>query len=212
VKHKSAPAQLAPEADNDAGTFEAIVSVFGNKDLVGDVVMPGAFSKSLAAWKESGDPIPVYWSHRLDDPSYNVGELVDARELAGGDPTIPAWANDHVKANGGLYVKGKIDDFGMGAQVQHLMKTRRVKQFSFSYDVVRETKSKSGDANELHELWLHEVGPTPLGANPLTELISAKSQPDPPPDPEPDTKPRDAGLFSFRSAAEITRLRVQYAS
>lgn len=202
MKHKSAPAQLAPPDDADAGTFEAIVSVFGNKDMVGDVVMPGAFSKSLEHWKATGDPIPVYWSHRMDDPTYNIGEVVEAKELPGGDPAIPEWANPHVRENGGLYVKGRLDDFGMGKHVAHLMKARRVKQFSFSYDVVSETKSKSGDANELHEVWLHEVGPTPLGCNPLTELIGAKAQPDPPPEPEPEPAPKpreDAGLFSCRS-------------
>lgn len=208
MKHKSAPAQLTPQAVDDTGHFEAIVSVFGNKDLVGDVVMPGAFAKSLEAWYAAGDPIPVYWSHRLDDPTYNIGSVVEAKELFGGDPTIPDWANAHVKANGGLYVRGMLDDFGLGKQVAHLMRARRVKQFSFSYDVVRETQSKSGDVNELHELWLHEVGPTPLGANPLTELISAKNAPDPPGEPEPDTtKPASGGLFSCRAAVEIARFR-----
>lgn len=207
MKHKSSPAQLAGDA-GETGTFEAIVSVFGNKDLVGDVVMPGAFAKSLDYWKSSGDPIPIYWSHRLDDPAYNIGYVEEAKEVGAG--SVPDWANEHVKANGGLYVKGRLDEDGLGAHVAKLMKQRRVKQFSFSYDVLRETQSKSGDANELHELWLHEVGPTPLGANPLTELISAKKQPDPPDVPDTD-KPRPAGLFSCRNAIEIARLRAVYS-
>ncbi|MET1006574.1 MAG: HK97 family phage prohead protease [Propionibacteriaceae bacterium] len=206
MKTKNAPAVLAPEADE--GTFEAVVSVFGNKDLVGDIVMPGAFAKSLDHWKSSGDPIPIYWSHRMDDPTYNIGAVEHAEELAGGDQRIPEWANDAVKAGGGLLVKGRLDDFGLGKHVSHLMKSRRVKQFSFSYDVVSETKSKSGDANELHELWLHEVGPTPLGANPMTELIAAKKQPDPPPEPDTTTSPeaKASGLFSCRARIDIARL------
>jgi phage head maturation protease len=216
VKHKSAPAQLSPENDEESGTFEAIVSVFNNKDLGGDVVMPGAFVKSLEHWKSTGNPIPIYWSHRMDSPEYNIGAVTEARELEGGDPAIPEWANEHVKANGGLYVKGKLDDHDVGKRVSYLLKNRRVTQFSFSYDVLRETKSKSGDANELHEVWLHEVGPTPLGMNPLTELIAAKSQPnpDPPPGPgptpEPDTKRRQA-LFSCRTAIELAAWDVELA-
>lgn len=207
MKNKSVPAQLAPADDADAGTFEAIVSVFGNKDMAGDVVMPGAFTKSLDHWKSSGDPIPIYWSHRLDDPMANIGAVAVAEELSPGDPRIPLWANDAVKANGGLYVKGVLDDFGTGKHVAHLMKTRRVKQFSFSYDVVREMKSKDNTANELHELWLHEVGPTPLGCNPMTELIAAKSQSDPPPEPNPEseTKSRAAALFLCRTQVELAR-------
>lgn len=218
MKNKSVPALLNP--DQDEGTFEAIVSVFGNKDLVGDIVMPGAFAKSLEHWKSSGDPIPIYWSHRLDDPTYNIGAVAEAEELFGGDPRIPDWANEQVKAAGGLYVKGVLDDHGLGKHVQHLMKTRRVKQFSFSYDVLRETQSKSGDANELHELWLHEVGPTPLGANPLTELIGAKNledestTTDPPDPPEPDTTTSPdasaSGLFSCRARIDVTRWLATY--
>lgn len=199
MKHKSAPVQLAP--DPEEGTFEAIVSVFGNKDYAGDIVMPGAFAKSLELWKSVGDPMPVYWSHRLDDPTYNVGEVTEAREFFAGDPAIPDWVNEHVKNNGGLYIKGVIDDFGLGTQVRHLLKTRRVRQWSYTYDVIRETKSKDNQANELHEVFLHEVGPTPLGANPLTELISAKNRP---PDPGVnEAKARLAGLFSCVQRAEL---------
>jgi Escherichia/Staphylococcus phage prohead protease len=210
VKNKSVPAQLAPDADE--GTFEAIVSVFGNKDLVGDIVMPGAFRKSLDAWKASGDPIPIYWSHRMDDPTYNIGFVEYADEVGG--EHVPDWANDAVKAAGGLYVKGRLDDFGLGKHVHHLMKSRRVKQFSFSYDVIREMRAKDNSANELHEVWLHEVGPTPLGANPMTELIGAKSQPDPPPEPEPETPPspdaKASGLFSCRARIDVTRWLATY--
>jgi len=207
MKSKSAPALIAP--DTAEGEFEAIVSVFGNKDLVGDVVMPGAFAKSLSHWGDSGDPIPIYWSHRMDDPTYNIGQVVDARELSPDDPAMPAWVSPWVKAGGGLYVKGQLDDYGLGQQVARLLKSRRVKQFSFSYDVLREMKSKDNSANELHELWLHEVGPTPLGANPLTELISAKKQPDPPPE-KTESQPASGGLFSCRARIDVTRWLATY--
>lgn len=194
MKFKTMPATVAP-LDADDGVFEAVVSVFNNKDLGGDIVRPGAFKNSLDFWGASDSPIPVYWSHRMDDPTMNIGEVLDAEELAGGAKAIPGWANAWVQENGGLYVKAKLDDFGMGAQVRHLMKTRRVKQFSFSYDVITEQKSKDNSANELLDLFLHEVGPTPLGMNPLTELISAKAKPPDP--PEPDTKTTAASRRFF---------------
>lgn len=205
----------AADADSEPGTFEAIVSVFNNKDLGGDIVRAGAFEKSLALWRESGDPIPIYWSHRMDDPTYNIGYVEDAREVFGGNDLIPENAGKHIITNGGLYIKGRLDDHGLGAHVSTLLKQRRVKQFSFSYDVVREQRSKSEDANELLDLWLHEVGPTPLGMNPLTELIAAKAAPpDEPPDKQSDeqTNRRDVGgFFAPGTAIEIARLRAQYA-
>lgn len=213
MKHKNMPAQLAPEPVDDAGVFEAIVSVFNNKDLVGDIVRPGAFADSLDYWKSSGSPIPVYWSHRLDDPMFNIGEVLDAEEV--GEGHAPAWANEHVKSHGGLYVRARLDSYGVGEHVGRLLKARRVNQFSFSYDVLDERKAKDG-TNELLKVWLHEVGPTPLGANPLTELISAKSNPDPPPDdpvpqPDPTPKRRPPSALFLRHQAEFARWHAELA-
>ena len=41
-----------------AGEFSALVAVFNNVDKGGDGIMPGAFTKTLAAWRASGDPVP----------------------------------------------------------------------------------------------------------------------------------------------------------
>lgn len=193
MKTKTMPASYAPE---DGAGFEAIVSVFNNKDYGGDIVRPGAFLDSIAHWKNSGDPIPVLWSHRMDDPNYNIGSIVDIAELGAGDERIPSWAPDHVKDNGGLWVKAALDTEGVAGQVRHLLKQRRVKQFSFAYDVIEERAGKDG--NELLKLWIHEAGPTPMGMNPLTVLAGAKAtEPDPPPDDEakPDRKRRPSALF-----------------
>jgi uncharacterized protein len=207
MKHKTMPATLAP--GDDEGMFEAVVSVFDNKDLGGDIVRPGAFKKSLEHWSQADSPIPVYWSHRLDDPTMNIGEVVEAKELDTG-ASMPDWVNAWVREHGGLYIKAKLDDFGMGKQVRHLMKQRRVKQFSFTYDVVNEQRSKDNDANELLDLHLHEVGPTPLGMNPLTELISAKNKPPDEP-PPPDLDRLSEAVFLCRKRADLLALNAEIA-
>lgn len=187
MKLATCPAQYkaAPATDGglDAGTatFEAIVSVFGNADWMGDVVMPGAFKDNLAEWKASGDPIPVYWSHRMDDPMYNIGAVLEADELEPGDKRIPEWADQHVKDHGGLWVKAVIDTGDdaspIAVQARKLLLARRVKKFSFAYDVLDEgTATVDGEKrNELRRLKIHEVSPTPIGANDLTELLTAKA-------------------------------------
>jgi HK97 family phage prohead protease len=146
-------------ASESAGTFEALVSVFGNKDSYGEVVMPGAFTRTLDEWATKGDPIPVYWSHRLDDPLMNIGKVLEASETADG-----------------LLVKAQLDlDNPNGAQTYKLMKERLVTQFSFSFGVRDYQKSTDGDSIELTDLDLYEVGPTPVGANSETELIGIKA-------------------------------------
>jgi HK97 family phage prohead protease len=183
MKFKSCTAFKAadPASTTDVGQFEAIVSVFGNVDSVGDVVMPGAFTESLAAWEKSGDPIPVLWSHRMDDPRFSIGHVLEAAELEPGDQRIPEWADEHLKANGGLWVKGQIDASADATDVavaaRKLLRSRLVKQFSYAYEVQDADWGTVGgqDAYQLRKLSIFEVSPTQIGANQLTELVGAKA-------------------------------------
>lgn len=161
---KDCPARVkaAGESDGlDPGQFTALVSVFGNEDSVGDVVMPGAFTKTLADWQAKGDPIPVIWSHDWSDPFSHIGHVVKAEETPDG-----------------LQVTGQIDlDNPKAEQVYRLLKGRRVTQFSFAYDIedAAPAEQDGNDVFQLKQLKLHEVGPTLIGANQETELLAAKA-------------------------------------
>jgi len=158
MKTKTYQAQVKATDDGEAGTFEALVSVFGNVDHANDRVMPGAFAKSLERWTESGDPIPVVFSHRWDDLDAHIGKVLSAEET-----------------DEGLLVTAQLDvaDDPAAAKVHRLLKDRRIREFSFAYDVVDEKKAKDG-TNELIELDVIEVGPTLKGMNPDTVLVGAK--------------------------------------
>ncbi|MFJ3507806.1 HK97 family phage prohead protease [Streptomyces luteogriseus] len=161
---KDAPARVKAAGESDglgAGEFTALVSVFGNEDSVGDVVLPGAFTEDLDRWKRSGDPIPVIWSHDWGDPFSHIGHVTDARETPGG-----------------LVVTGQLDLANPKAeQVFRLLKGRRVTQFSFAYDIDDGGWGERGgrEVYELRKLRIHEVGPTLVGANQETELLAAKA-------------------------------------
>jgi HK97 family phage prohead protease len=153
---KSYPASFKA-VDESTGTFEAIVAVFGNVDLIGDRIVKGAFQKSLGEWKSAGDPIPVIWSHMWSDPNMHIGKTLEAEER-----------------EEGLWVKGQLDmEDPFAAKVFKLMQQRRVKEFSFAYDVEDEGKADDG-ANDLKELKIIEVGPTLKGMNPATQLLATK--------------------------------------
>lgn len=158
MKHKSCSAQFKA-LDEEKGTFEALVSVFGNVDLIGDRVVKGAFAKSLEKWEASGDPIPVIWSHMWNNPAAHIGKTTSAEET-----------------DGGLLIKGQLDlDHPFSEKVYKLLKERRVKEFSFAYDVNEEKYNKEDKANDLLDLELIEVGPTLKGMNPETQLVAAKA-------------------------------------
>jgi len=169
VKIKSCDVRIKAAGEQDGtddGVFEALVATW-SLDSVGDKIVKGAFADTLKSWSDSGDPIPVYWSHRMDDPDYNIGTVLEAKET-----------------DEGLWVKARVDlDSPKAAQVYRLLKGRRVKQFSFAYDVeegawVDEKDSETGVRSgyyELRRLKLHEVGPTPIGANQATELLDVKA-------------------------------------
>jgi len=135
----------------------ATVSVYDNVDLQGDVVVPGAFDASIARWVASGDPIPLVWSHDWQNPEAHVGTI---------DPAL-------VQTDGrGLTIvaefKGETE---FAQQVQRLVEQRRVREWSFSYDVIRDEQGPNGETRLL-ELDLIEAGPTLKGANPETSTLS----------------------------------------
>lgn len=160
MQTKNLSAQVKAAGD-DTGEFEAIVAVFGNVDSGGDIIAKGAFADTLAQWKDAGDPIPVVWSHDSNDPFSHIGSVLEASET-----------------DTGLLVKGLLDlDNPKAAQVHKLLKGRRVTQFSFAYSVMDSgpVEVDGVKATELRSLKLYEVGPTLVGMNQSTELLSAKS-------------------------------------
>lgn len=143
----------------EAGTVEAIVSVFGNVDYVGDRVMPGAFSKTLENYAASGRNIPFVWSHDYDTPESYIGKVVEAEETSEG-----------------LKVRAELFDTPRAQVVRELLVNRVVSEFSFAYEVIGSEKASDGYTN-LTELNLLECGPTLRGANPMTRLLDAKATP-----------------------------------
>lgn len=147
----------AATSDAPHGEFTALVSVFNNIDLVGDRVIPGAFSKSLASYTASGKNLPIVWSHDWGNAESFIGKTLSAQETVDG-----------------LLIRGAFFDTPRAQTVRTLLQERVVSEFSFAYDVVDQRKGDDG-YNELLELKILEAGPTLKGANPATQLIAAKN-------------------------------------
>jgi HK97 family phage prohead protease len=154
--------KAGPDDGLAEGQFIVYPSTFTKTpDSYGDIVAPGAFSKTLQDWQDSGNVMPGLYGHRMDDPDFYVASADEMGE------------DDH-----GWWVKGTFDlESPKGNQVYRLVKGRRLNQLSFAYDVQQQEEVELEDgakANELQELQVYEFSFVPVGANQDTSVVAIK--------------------------------------
>ncbi|BAQ17435.1 HK97 family phage prohead protease [Methyloceanibacter caenitepidi] len=136
-----------------SGALDGYAAAFGNVDSYGDVIEPGAFTKSLA--QIGRDPVPMFWSH---NPSEVIGKWDQLSE----DAT-------------GLRVQGKITLSNTAArEIFELVKDGAVRGLSIGYRTKSAERTKRGN-RLLTEIQLLEVSLVALPANSSAKLISVKS-------------------------------------
>lgn len=163
---KNSPAcnvKAGPDDGLNEGEFIVYPSTFiKTPDSYGDIVAPGAFLKTIATWKNSGNTLPGLFGHRMDDPDYYVASALDMGE------------DEH-----GWWVKGVFDlESPKGKQTYRLVKGRRITQLSFAYDIIdaKGVELENGvRAYELRELKVYEFSFVPIGANQDTSVVAIKA-------------------------------------
>lgn len=143
------------EEDGGPGGFEALVAVFGNIDSQHDIVMPGAFTETIAG----GKAFPVLWSHQFSDDTAFIGECT-AEETAEG-----------------LLIKATFLETERAQHIRMLMTKGLVTEFSWSGKVLEGAWVETEDNwwYEIRKVEFWEAGPCFKGANPETELLEVKS-------------------------------------
>ena len=149
MEHKFIP--LDVKAD-DARTVEGLGSVFGNVDGGGDIVLPGAFAKSIATRK------PVMLAQHKHDQVIGVWE--DVRETAEG-----------------LYVKGRILNTALGNDVYELAKHGALTGLSIGYSTKDSEVDRKSGHRRLKELELYEVSLVTFPMNELAGITRVKQKP-----------------------------------
>ena len=137
------------------GEFDGHGSIFGNEDLGGDIVLPGAFSRSLNQHRKNNSMPQMFWMH---DPGRVPGKWVDMSE-----------------DDDGLKVKGILADTPLGNEIHTLLKMDAVRGLSIGYRTIQDDYDKQG-RRLLKELELWEVSVVSLPMNPLAQVAHAKSQ------------------------------------
>lgn len=145
------------KAVDDAGIFTGYGSVFGNVDSYQEIVAPGAFAESLAAWKDAGKLPPVLWQHRSGEP---VGPYLELRE------------DSH-----GLWAKGQllVDDVVRAKEARALMKAKAVNGLSIGFVTREDSYDKVTGIRTLKKVDLWEISIVTFPANPAAQISNVKS-------------------------------------
>lgn len=142
---------------SETGEFEGYGSVFGVKDSYSDIVVPGAFQKSLKKWADKGRLPAMLWQHEMSEP---IGIYTEMSE-------------DDV----GLYVKGRllIDGDALAKRAHVHMKAGSLTGLSIGYVLIDYSWNKDKTAYELKEIDLWEVSPVTFPSNDEARIAEVKS-------------------------------------
>lgn len=145
----------------EAWKFSGLLSVYGNVDGHGDVVVPGAFTKALS----TKSVVPLLWQHDMDNP-IGYGLLTDTPK--------------------GLYIDGELAPDTLRAKDARAMMRMGVKLgapfgLSMGYITVkadREVKDYPGARRRLTEVKVMEGSPVTFPSNDLSRVTDAKDAPE----------------------------------
>lgn len=143
------------DIDSKQGVITGYFSAFGNIDSDGDIMMPGAFKRSIQDWgPEAKGRIKHLMNH---DPSQPLGKILELKE-----------------DGYGLYYRSQIGKHRLGQDFIKMVESDLIKEHSIGFRTLREQKSDT--ANEIHEVMLFEGSSlTAWGANEATPVINMKS-------------------------------------
>lgn len=136
---------------SEAGTFEGLLSPYGNVDHGADVVEPGAYTKTL---KERGSKIPLLWQHKADCPIGEL-ELEDRKD--------------------GLYCKGQLlMELPEAKKAYLVIKAKIVKGLSIGFAAVKD--SVEAGVRHLKEIKLYEGSIVTFPMNERALITSVKAE------------------------------------
>ena len=143
------------DVDVKEGIVSGYFSAFGMVDSDGDIMMPGAFKRSIADWGPKGK-----------------GRI---KHLLNHDPSKPLGKPIELDEDGyGLKYVSKIGTHSLGRDFLKMVESGLIAEHSIGFKTLRE--QKSGDANQIHEVMLFEGSSlTAWGANENTPLIGMKN-------------------------------------
>jgi hypothetical protein len=169
---------LEVKAEGDGSEFTGYCAAFNNVDSYGDVIVPGAFAKSLPDFLKNGQ---ICFNHEEV-----IGKPLEAHEDAKG-----------------LFVKGRISDTAKGRDCKTLLKDGVMRKMSIGFKCMQRKRAvpneitdywktlgyqpgpedlsnmqaNSDYLNFLHEIKLYEASPVGFPANTAADITGVKAMP-----------------------------------
>lgn len=144
--------------DADEGIVSGYLAAFGNVDSDGDMIMPGAFTRTIKEWGPNGTK---RIKHFLDhDNTKSVGVFLVLKE------------DDY-----GLYYESQAGDWTAGADFFKMVRRGAITEHSIGFKTLR--KEKAEGHTKIHEIKLYEGSSLQgWGANEFTPIVGFKSMDD----------------------------------
>lgn len=145
----------------DNGTIAGYFSTYEKTpDSYGDIIEPGAFTKTIEKRKESGHPFPLCWNHNFDSI---IGVVDSVKE-----------------DEKGAFIEAHFLDTDLAQDVRKFVQSGAVYQFSFAYDVLKNREpdseeKKNGVMNVLQEVEVFEISVVTVPANQNAVVTDVKS-------------------------------------
>lgn len=148
---------LEIKAVEEDGFFSGYGAVFGNVDWYNDIILPGAFTKSLGRWAAKNKMPPVLWNHNDGEPIGVYTKVFEDEK--------------------GLFVEGRllINDVPRAKSTHALLKAGAIDGLSIGYSTKQANKKADG-IRELIELDLGEISIVTMPANEQSLITSVKSK------------------------------------
>lgn len=170
------------------GTFSGYASVFGELDWYNDIVMPGAFQKTIAKFVEMKRKVPMLWQHNSREPIGVYTKLVEDQY--------------------GLYVEGECNmKVQQGQECHSLLEQGALSGLSIGYDTVSYTVNTEKDVRYLTEVDLWEVSPVTFPAGDSARVTGVKFITDLTTLSDCETLLRDAGFSKSEATAFVSKAR-----
>lgn len=146
------------QVDVEAGTFEGHASIFNVPDdgMPPDVIMPGAFTKTVQEWGPTGaNRIKILALHRND--WLPIGKPLELRE-----------------DTQGLWFKAKISDTTLGRDVLTLLRDGVLTEMSIGFTTVKADLPADRAARLVREVRLYELSPVTWAMHPMAKITGVK--------------------------------------